>query len=223
MKSKSLCLLCVSSILLVVEPANSASGSYGRSSGSATRSTARNVPYRSTGQARTTPGARKLGQSSRPGSVLANAPPLSPRLASIIRHEESSRGPGWLGTAFLVSLLSQHDLTTSDRSWLQRQIDAIKDPDGDHVEPLLLPVQSKYLVIYDGLQSSYKVGQQVTITVKAKDAKGKPVRPICTLPFSTVASEGSTSRITWSPASVGVGMLTCQVNGEPHRKLVRAL
>ncbi|WP_249354847.1 hypothetical protein [Ralstonia sp. 3PA37C10] len=101
-----------------------------RSAAGTSRSTSASRPstYRpaTNGLARSsTPGARSLGTR---GSLLEGGAQPSPKMAQIIRERESS-GPGWIGTAFLVALLSRHDLSDSDRQWLQTKIDALAGED----------------------------------------------------------------------------------------------
>ncbi|MDF6893604.1 hypothetical protein NLR16_24450, partial [Escherichia coli] len=69
-------------------------------------------------------------------------------MAQIIRERESS-GPGWLGTAFLVALLSRHDLSDSDRQWLQSKIDALAGEDeADDASGLAPPLAPSVTFLY---------------------------------------------------------------------------
>jgi uncharacterized protein (DUF1015 family) len=163
-----------------------------------------------------------LGRSSKRVSLLENARGLSPKLTSVIRQKEAN-GPGWIGTAFLIALLSRHDLSSSDKSWIQNQIYASKGEEGEDGEQLIQPIKSRYAIVYEGLQNTYKIGQPVLVTVSAKDENGKVLYPECTLPAAEIKRERNVAHIQWQSTARAVQVLTCRANGRQYRKLVKVL
>lgn len=192
--------------------------SSGRSS-SATSSRP-SAPYRAASanpSRNSTPGARNLG--TRP-SLLSSGQQPSPQLSQIIRERESS-GPGWLGTAFLISLLSRHDLSAADHEWLEGKINALKD--GDSPEPELAPaVVSGVRFSYTGLQPAFAIDQAATIHVSAKAEDGKPVTVTCTMPEAQVTQEGESAAIQWRPQAAAVYVLTCRSGAQRDRRILKA-
>ena len=155
-------------------------------------------------------------------SLLAGSPSQpSPKVTEIIRERERS-GPGWLGTAFLVSLLSQHDLSSSDRSWIEGRINALRDS-GEDAEPapaLLSPAAPGVSFRYAGLQPQFEAGAEATVTVRAERA-GVAVPVACALPGAQLDQGQGEARIEWTPAGPGVQLLSCEAAGHRDRKLLR--
>lgn len=154
-------------------------------------------------------------------SLLQNSAPASPRLTQIIRERENSSGPGWLGTAFLVSLLSQHDLSSSDRGWIENRIAELKQ-DGEPAA-LLPAVRPAITFNYVGLKPSYKVGDHIEITANANDATKKPAPVECNLQGALVKNETGRANVEWKPVTTSVKIMICRAGGHQDRRLIRIL
>lgn len=188
------------------------------STSSAARSAGRSQDMRA---ARNTATRNSAGAPGR-RSLLAGAQSQpSPKVTQIIRERERS-GPGWLGTAFLVSLLSQHDLSSSDRSWIEGRINALRDSgeDNNNAPVLLQPAAPGISFRYGGLQSQYVAGAEAMVTVRA-DQAGKAVPVACTLAGAQLDQGGTEARIEWTPSGTGVQLLSCEAAGHRDRKLLR--
>lgn len=194
-----------------------------RSSTSSTTSSAGRSASRSSDMraARNTATRNSAGSPAR-RSLLAGSPSQpSPKVTEIIRERERS-GPGWLGTAFLVSLLSRHDLSSSDRSWIEGRINALRES-GDDAEPapaLLSPAAPGVSFRYAGLQPQFTAGAEATVTVRAERA-GVAVPVACTLPGAQLDQGRGEAHIEWTPAGPGVQLLACEAAGHHDRKLLR--
>ncbi|MGA5726650.1 hypothetical protein ACPCHQ_22200 [Ralstonia thomasii] len=192
--------------------------SSGRSSSVA--SSRPSAPYRAASanpSRNSTPGARNLGTRR---SLLASGQQPSPQLSQIIRERESS-GPGWLGTAFLISLLSRHDLSEADHQWLESKINALKDEDDQ--EPELVPaVVPEVRFAYTGLQSSFAIDQAATIRVSAKADDGKPVTVACAMPEAEITQDDGSAAIKWRPQAAAVYVLTCRAGTQRDRRILKA-
>lgn len=201
----------------------SGGGSGGKSATSSTTSSAGRSASRSSDMraARNATTRNAAGSPAR-RSLLAGSPSQpSPKVTEIIRERERS-GPGWLGTAFLVSLLSQHDLSSSDRSWIEGRINALRES-GEDDEPapaLLSPAAPGVSFRYAGLQPQFTAGAEATVTVRAERA-GVAVPVACALPGAQLDQGQGEARIEWTPAGPGVQLLSCEAAGHRDRKLLR--
>jgi hypothetical protein len=162
--------------------------------------------------------ASALRSSAGRRSLLQGAPAPSTSLANVIQRRESS-GPGWLGTAFLISLLSQHDLSKEDRSWINQRIDALKGEDGE--SPLLPLVSPTVRFSYFGLKPSYKVGDSIDVTASATNVDAKPVPVECALQGAVAVPENGRSHITYLSTRATVQVITCRAGGRLDRRLIR--
>lgn len=213
-----------------------AAGPSGRSSGSAraSSSTSRGSTAVRTGSSirgfapssalrpsRTVPAARR--------SLLSSGTQPSSRVTEIIRERESS-GPGWIGTAFLVSLLSQHDLSASDRSWIEGRISSLRaeergEDGGDGPDPLLPPAKPNVAVALSGAAVPLESGVPAAMELIAT-ANGRPATSLeCSVKGDTTTR--TTLRrpgvlgITWTPDHPGVYILDCTADGHHERRLLR--
>lgn len=156
------------------------------------------------------------------GQGVSPASPAKPseRLQTIIRERQVSNGPGWLGTAALVWLLSQHDLSDSDRSWISSQLSSGNDGDGQDAS--VDRITKALTFTWDGLPEAVKVGQPVKIAVSAVDAKGHHQALDCTITNGSVNTALTESGVvmTWTPATAGVGFLQCDGLSEGERRAV---
>lgn len=188
-------------------------GSKGPSAG--TRSSARPAAARPYG---------KLGtRSSLPArrSLLTTGTPPSPRLTQIIRERERS-GPGWIGTAVLIALLSQHDLSAADRSWIQGKIDALEaEGEGDEVQALLPPAQRPMSIT--GVTQPLRAGQSATFAVAAggipADAVACDIEGATTQP--AVSSRDRVASLTWTPERSGAYIMNCRAGKYIERRILR--
>lgn len=175
---------------------------------------------RSYSPARTAPAAVGPRSAAPRRSLLGQPgqPQPSPALAQTIRERES--GPGWIGTAFLIALLSGGGLSASDRGWLESRIASMRDNGEDQPEvvELLGAVAPQVRFQFDGLRDRYAAGDAVAVRVRAvRDGKAVPVS--CTDPEGREQS-GDDLRLSWGPATAGTDLLACRAGGHLERRLV---
>lgn len=154
-----------------------------------------------------------------------DGPQPSPRVAQIIREREASSGPGWIGTAFLVAMLSQHDLTSSDRRWIQSRIDDARAA-GEEAEadPLLSMPSPKVRFRFDGVEAPLFVGKKASVSVSAEDGNGKALPLSCEAPAAgAVHYRQGISELTWTPMSPGIILLSCSAGGRHERRMLRVI
>lgn len=152
--------------------------------------------------------------------ISSSGPQPSSRVTQII-HERESSGPGWLGTAFLVSMLSRNDLSGSDRSWVQSRIDALKSEGADEAPlQLLKAVSPKVAFSFKGLDEPLYVGKSASVIVTAQSG-GKAVPVSCDHPAAH-AVDGH-AQIVWTPDTTGVSLITCKAGDRQEQRLVRVL
>lgn len=152
-------------------------------------------------------------------SLLAGRTQPSARVTQLIREKEGS-GPGWVGTALLVRLLSQHDLSDSDKAWIEGRI-ATQGKEEDQPTPLLESVEPSITFHIQGLRPHYPPHTETQLHVRATQGPTEvPVR--CTLAGAIIQSEGAAVRVKWTPATQGVLLLKCDADGHQHRRLLQA-
>lgn len=170
-------------------------------------------------------GARADG--TRRSLLDGSGSPPSQKVTEIIRERERS-GPGWLGTAFLISVLSRHDLSAADRSWIQSRIDEIGPDDNGPAEQPLGAVSPAVSFEYLGIPDVVRAGEQVSLAVRvagkssaSASSPAQPLRAQCTLDGAKIAQRGSGATIDWTPDSPGVYVLSCEAGGHTSRRLLR--
>lgn len=156
---------------------------------------------------------------SRRSLIPADGPQPPKRVAEIIRERESS-GPGWLGTAFLITLLSRHDLSITDKSWIDDRIKAIRNEEGYDASALLDPVNPTVTYIFKGLEEPLLAGETARISVSAMSGN-KPIPVTCDHPAAI--SHSDMVEITWTPNEPSVSLLTCTAGKQQERRLIRVL
>lgn len=168
-------------------------------------------------------GFRSLS-AARASATLAPARP-SPQLQTIIREREVSRGPGWLGTAALVWLLSRHDLSDDDRRWVASQMSSSGGvlEDGTSVNR----VGKNLTFVYEGLPEAVKVGQTLHVVIAAIDEKHRHQALSCGLigPGNTPLSArtditDSGVSLTWTAKQEGITFLQCDGLAEGERRAI---
>ena len=172
-----------------------------------------------------TPSQRFINQQNLAGSqqvrrslLSQTGPQPSPQVSEIIRERESS-GPGWLGTAFLISLLSRHDLSDSDRSWINSRIDSVRNEQPDEAPALLPAVKPKVQFTFEGLDAPHPIGMPAKVTVSAT-LNGQPVPVSCEHPAAM--NQNGHTVIAWTPEAHGVTLLTCKAGAHQERRLLRS-
>ncbi|WP_230960334.1 hypothetical protein [Burkholderia territorii] len=165
-------------------------------------------------------GFRSLSAHARGRQTLAAPTKPSPQLQAIIKQHEAQRGPGWLGTAALVWLLSRHDLSAADRSWVSSQIAQGGSADEN---PTSVDRQAKQLTFdWQGLPSTAAIGESVTLRVRATSANGAAQALTCSSTNGsldqTVTDTGVA--LTWTPARAGTAILQCDALTEGERRTV---
>lgn len=170
------------------------------------------TPLTSAGGKTTSPGSA-TGFSR---SVLSGpGPQPTQKLQTIIREKERS-GPGWMGTAMLVWLLSQHDLSSSDRDWVESRLEEARQR-GEKIET---PPAEQSDVTFDwSLPSAFIAGQQASLTVTTLRGK-QPVTVTCRINDTRSTDAGNTSRLVWTPAAPGTAVADCHADGWVDQRLL---
>lgn len=165
-----------------------------------------------------TPPGRIIGRGSdvqRRSVLSGSGAKPSERVQTLIREKERS-GPGWIGTAALVWLLSQHDLSSSDKEWVEGKINAAKAA-GEKIEsppPELTAIRFTYL-----LPDTFTAGKAATLTVSTAGGGDKPLT--CTLSGAQWQPAGQAQTTVWTPAASGSQVLQCeQANVVDERLLI---
>lgn len=149
--------------------------------------------------------------SARQSLLNNNGPQPSPRLQTIIREKEAS-GPGWVGTAALVWLLSQHDLSSSDREWINSRL-----READSSEP---PAPGESDVSFQwAVPAQIMSGQPVKIIVTAFH-HGKAVLPSCELGNVKSVPENNAAVLNWTPENTFSAVATCRAEGWVDQRLL---
>lgn len=204
-----------------------AAGAGGRASAPAARGATSTGPSASGRSSARPAAARPYGQlgarRSHPArqSLLASGKPPSPHLTQIIRERERS-GPGWIGTAVLIALLSQHDLSASDKSWIQGKINALDEEGEDNVAQALLPPVQRPMSI-TGVAQPLHAGQSTTITVAASgmpaDAVACNIEGAAAQPV--VSARDRVASLSWTPERAGAYILKCRAGKHIERRILR--
>lgn len=154
---------------------------------------------------------------ARPVSLLPETGPQpSPALAQQIHVKESSSGPGWVGTAFLISMLSNHNLSASDREWVNNRLNEVHAENDDAGVPRLPEVAFHY-----DLPTHFESSKAYHLTVRA-EAAGSPLQTTCTLLGSLTQKADSGIDIEWTPITAGSQILTCEAGGVWDERLLVA-
>lgn len=242
MRTSNTAFALIAALMVAATPALAGKGGSSGSSGGRSTSVGKSAPApaRSSTPTKSTtyrpaaaPAPRPLGgntrlvqqrqQQQQHRSLIADeGPQPSQKVTQIIRERESS-GPGWLGTAFLVSMLSRHDLSSSDRSWIQSRIDTIRSSGeaADDEPPALLPAaHPKIEFSFQGLDEPLHVGEAASVSVSAL-AHGKPVPVTCDHPAAT--NQNGHVEIAWTPDAPSVSLLTCKSGERQERRLMRVV
>jgi hypothetical protein len=149
--------------------------------------------------------------------IPVNGPQPPQRVAEII-HEKESSGPGWLGTAFLISLFSRHDLSNEDKHWIESRINVLNKEDSE--TNLLKASKPSVLFNFKGLDAPLVAGQIAKVEVSAT-SNGKVIVVTCDHPEST--KQGHSLLIEWTPSEPSVSLLTCNAGKRQERRLVRVI
>ncbi len=140
----------------------------------------------------------------------------SPRLQTIIRERESS-GPGWMGTAGLVWLLSQHDLSSSDRDWINSRLSEVRSENA--IEPAEAVNEQSDVSFYWSYPAHIVNGQSVKISISAV-RHGKAMLPVCELGELKSQPDNNIAVITWKPENTVSAVVTCRTEGWVDQRLL---
>ncbi|MDC7872153.1 hypothetical protein TH60_21965 [Pantoea ananatis] len=153
-----------------------------------------------------------------PRSLLnSSGPQPSARLQTIIREKEASSGPGWVGTAALIWLLSQHDLSSGDRAWLNERL---REANNNTVSEPDAPVAEQSDVRFQWAVPALIVsGQPVKIVVTA-DRHGKALVPACGLGDIKSVQENNAAVLNWTPGNTFSAVVTCRAEGWVDQRLL---
>lgn len=136
------------------------------------------------------PGA-KLSPSAPQSLQNRSGPQPSPQLQTIIREKEAS-GPGWLGTAGLIWLLSQHDLSSSDREWINNRL---REENSENPQPV---TEQSDVSFQWSVPATFTNGQSAKIVIAAV-RHGKVLLPDCELGDIKSVHENNAAVLNWTP------------------------
>ena len=136
----------------------------------------------------------------------------SPRLQTIIRERESS-GPGWMGTAGLVWLLSQHDLSSSDREWINNRL---REENSENPQPV---TEQSDVSFQWSVPASVTNGQPAKIVIAAV-RHGKVLQPDCELGDVKSVHENNAAVLNWTPENTVSAVATCRADGWVDQRLL---
>ncbi|HGH4585595.1 TPA: hypothetical protein ACJIWA_004118 [Enterobacter bugandensis] len=144
-------------------------------------------------------------------SVLSQSQTLpSEKLQTVIREKERS-GPGWMGTALLVWLLSQHDLSSSDKEWVNQQIAQAKKENQQIPPP---PPELSDVAFNWSYPSAFTPGEKALIAVSATQGiAGKSVPVTCVMNGSYGVKDGEITRMEWTPDKAMTSVMRCEAGG----------
>lgn len=130
----------------------------------------------------------------------------SPQLQTIIREKERS-GPGWIGTGLLIYLLSQHDLSSSDRQWIQSRLDNEKNSP-DHPAPP--PIELSDVTFRWEVPAIFRSGEKSNIIVRASQGpENTPHSVSCSMKGIQSVSEKDKAILEWVPDGEETVVVTC--------------
>lgn len=157
------------------------------------------------------PGAKLL--PSAPQSLQnRSGPQPSPQLQTIIREKEAS-GPGWLGTAGLIWLLSQHDLSSSDREWINNRL---REENSENTSPV---TEQSDVSFQWSVPASVTNGQPAKIVIAAV-RHGKVLQPDCELGDVKSVHENNAAVLNWTPENTVSAVATCRADGWVDQRLL---
>ena len=130
----------------------------------------------------------------------------SPQLQTIIREKESS-GPGWIGTGFLIYLLSQHDLSSSDKNWIQSQLN---DERNSPERPAPPPIELSDVTFQWDVPAIFRSGVQSNIIVRASQGPENTPRAVaCSMNGIQSVPEKNKAILEWVPDKEETVVVTC--------------
>lgn len=159
------------------------------------------------------------GSSRRTVSVLERSATLpSSQLQTVIREKENS-GPGWVGTGLLVWLLSQHDLSSSDRAWVRQQINDAQQKGADIAQ---LPSAELSDVVFNWTYPpAFHPGDEAPISVTATVGMAQsPAAVSCVLNGKHSDLVGNAARLVWKPAREMTAVMRCEAAGLSDMRLL---
>jgi len=145
-----------------------------------------------------------------------NGPQPSPRLQTIIREKEAS-GPGWMGTAALVWLLSQHDLSSSDREWINSRL---READSGGSSKPQAPAAGESDVSFQWSVPAHIVSSQPVKIIVTAFHHGKAVLPSCELGDVKSVPENNAAVLNWTPENTFSAVATCRAEGWVDQRLL---
>ncbi|MDE8558883.1 hypothetical protein [Pantoea vagans] len=224
----ALIALCFFQSLPVMAGSSSARSSFKSSAGYAARSPAYrssftgSTPYKSfrpadgsstaTGRIDSTSPGSKLSPSAPQSLQNRSGPQPSPQLQTIIREKEAS-GPGWVGTAGLIWLLSQHDLSASDREWINNRL---REENSGNTPPV---TEQSDVSFQWSIPATFTNGQPAKIVIAAV-RHGKVLLPDCELGNIKSVHENNAALLNWTPEHTVSAVATCRADGWVDQRLL---
>lgn len=157
------------------------------------------------------PGAR-LSPAAPQSLQNRSGPQPSPQLQTIIREKEAS-GPGWLGTAGLIWLLSQHDLSSSDREWINNRL---REENSENTSPV---TEQSDVSFQWSVPASFTNGQPAKIVIAAV-RHGKALQSDCELGDVKSVHENNVAVLNWTPENTVSAVATCRADGWVDQRLL---
>jgi hypothetical protein len=122
-----------------------------------------------------------------------------------------------VGTAALVWLLSQHDLSSSDREWINSRL---READSDSSSEQPVPVSGQSDVSFQwAVPAQIVSGQPVKIIVTAF-RHGKAILPSCELGDVKSVPENNAAVLNWTPENTFSAVATCRAEGWVDQRLL---
>ncbi|MEN4569238.1 hypothetical protein [Pantoea agglomerans] len=160
--------------------------------------------------------SRSLGAKLSPSAPQSlqnrSGPQPSPQLQTIIREKEAS-GPGWLGTAGLIWLLSQHDLSSSDREWINNRL---REENSENPQPV---TEQSDVSFQWSVPATLTNGQSAKIVIAAV-RHGKVLLPDCELGDIKSVHENNAAVLNWTPEHTVSAVATCKADGWVDQRLL---
>jgi hypothetical protein len=123
--------------------------------------------------------------------------------------------------ALLYSLLSSADeLSASDKSWIESEIEDVKTQQQNIPVNDGTPFENPISFTFDG-PDTLEIGKLHRIVVTASDQYGGRMPVECSLPPAQVNNEVDHSTVYWAPTEPGSQILVCRSVGETDQRLLR--
>lgn len=152
-------------------------------------------------------------------SLLAGSSAPPPRVAQIIKQKESKFGTGFVSGAILAYLLSSHDLSASDKQWVQNKLNDMKAKGEPLDDGLIRKPVPTVIFSYAGLKPQFARGESLNISASAA-SNSQPVAIKCTMDEAEVTNSNDSAHIAWVPMVPAAIILSCEANGHKDKRII---